>query len=137
MNRRTIMLTRTKTDSARAIPLEGPLLSDALGTLVGTPRHATSSLVFWHGDGGAYLNFSANFRAWRERNGVRFRFHDLRHFFAVSYLREGGYIYALQGILGHASIKTTEGYLQYLTPEQKQRAMRTAGTQAGTGIGGF
>jgi integrase/recombinase XerD len=137
LNRRVITLTRTKTDSARAIPLAGPLLADALGTLAGTPRHATSPLVFWHGDGQPYRNFAANFREWRRRQGVRFRFHDLRHFFAVSYLREGGYIYALQGILGHASIKTTEGYLQYLTPEQKQRAMRTAGTEAGTGVGGF
>ncbi len=137
LNRGVINLSRTKTDAARAIPLEGPLLGKALGTLTGTPRHATSPLVFWHGDGKAYLNFAANFREWRRRNKVRFRFHDLRHFFAVEYLRQGGYIYDLQGILGHASIKTTEGYLKYLTPDQKQRAMRTGGTHPGTGVGGF
>ena len=51
---------------------------------------------------------------------VRFRFHDLRHIFAVNYLRDGGDIYALQQLLGHRSIKTTEAYLDFLTPEQKR-----------------
>lgn len=125
LNRGVISLTRTKTDAPRTIPLDGPLLSDAAGTLAGTPRHTISTLVFWHGDGQPFRNFAANFRAWRQRQKppVRFRFHDLRHFFAVNYLRQGGYIYDLQQILGHASIKTTEIYLKYLTPEQKQHAM--------------
>ena len=126
LNRGVINLSRTKTDAARTIPLDGPLLSDAAGTLGGTPRHPISALVFWHGDGQPFRNFSANFRAWRRRQTppIRFRFHDLRHFFAVNYLRNGGYIYDLQQILGHASIKTTEIYLKYLTPEQKQQSMR-------------
>lgn len=124
LNRGVITLDRTKTDSPRAIPLQGPMLSEAAGTLNGTPRHAITSLAFWHSDGQPYRNFSAQFRAWRGRMGVAFRFHDLRHYFAVMYLRGGGYIYDLQAILGHASIKTTEGYLKYLTPEEKQRAMR-------------
>jgi integrase/recombinase XerD len=51
------------------------------------------------------------------------RFHDLRHFFAVSYLRAGGNIYDLQKTLGHTSIKTTEIYLDFLTPEEQHIAM--------------
>jgi len=137
LNRGVITVGRSKTDLPRAIPLDGPLLAEARGTLAGTPRHSTSALVFWHGDGHPYANFAANFRAWRVREGVRFRFHDLRHYFAVMFLRRGGYIYDLQGILGHASIKTTEVYLKYLTPEEKQRAMRLGGTKPGTSISGF
>lgn len=124
LNRGVVTLSKTKTDSARAVPLSGPLLAKALGTLTGTPRHPTSPLVFWHGDGQPFRNFASQFKEWRTRNGIGFRFHDLRHYFAVMYLRGGGYIYDLQGILGHASIKTTEGYLKFLTPEEKQRAMR-------------
>jgi integrase/recombinase XerD len=56
----------------------------------------------------------------------RFRFHDLRHRFAVDYLRDGGNIYDLQKILGHASIKTTEIYLDYLTPDEQEAAKRPA-----------
>jgi integrase/recombinase XerD len=40
----------------------------------------------------------------------------------VDYLRRGGSIYRLQQILGHKSIKTTEDYLVYLTPEEAERA---------------
>jgi integrase/recombinase XerD len=135
MNRGVITLDRTKTDSPRAIPLSGPLLSDAARTLSGTPRHPVTPLVFWHGDGLPWLNFSANFKQWRDRNKVGFRFHDLRHFFAVMYLRKGGNIYALQRILGHSSIKTTEIYLDYLTPEERIQAMHGPGTETGTEIG--
>ena len=53
---------------------------------------------------------------------MRFRFHDLRHLFAVRYLQSGGSIYILQGIMGHGSVKTTEIYLAYLTPDQQQSA---------------
>lgn len=122
--RKTITLTRTKTDSPRVIPLTGPITEKALGTLDGTPRHITSKLVFWHNDGEAYRNFASNFSSQRETHKIPFRFHDLRHKFAVEYLRHGGNIYDLQQIMGHSSIKTTEIYLNYLTPEEAARAKR-------------
>jgi integrase/recombinase XerD len=46
----------------------------------------------------------------------------LRHRHAVDWLKGGGDIYTLQGRLGHTSIKTTEMYLDYLTPEEVQIA---------------
>ena len=63
---------------------------------------------------------------------IRFRVHDLRHKFAVDYLRAGGNIYTLQQILGHASIKTTELDLDHLTPDEKHTAKYGAGTKVGT-----
>lgn len=53
---------------------------------------------------------------------IRVRFHDLRHIFAIRYLRNGGNIYVLQKHLGHATLRQTEAYLQYLTPEEQARA---------------
>lgn len=50
-----------------------------------------------------------------------FRCYDLRHWYAVDYLRRGGSIYELQQILGHSSIKATEIYLAYLTPSEQGR----------------
>lgn len=47
-----------------------------------------------------------------------FRFHDLRHRYAVDYLKDGGSIYDLQQELGHTSVQTTEIYLRFLTPEE-------------------
>ncbi|MET4483153.1 tyrosine-type recombinase/integrase [Bradyrhizobium sp. F1.13.3] len=60
--------------------------------------------------------------AWAAANGVEFRhfaFHHLRHKFAIEYMRNGGYIYDLQKILGHSTVRQTEEYLKYLTPEQQ------------------
>ena len=39
--------------------------------------------------------------------------HVLRHTFAVCYLHRGGNVRALQGILGHTSLTTTDVYLNY------------------------
>jgi len=39
--------------------------------------------------------------------------HVLRHTFAVNYLHKGGNVRALQAILGHSSLITTEVYLNY------------------------
>ena len=54
--------------------------------------------------------------------GATFTFHDLRHWYAVDYLRSGGSIYDLKWILGHTSIKTTERYLVYLSPDEHEQA---------------
>jgi integrase/recombinase XerD len=55
-----------------------------------------------------------------------FRFHDLRHWFAVEWLRAGRSIYDLQQHLGHSTIATTEMYLEFLTVEEKEKAKRPA-----------
>jgi len=80
-------------------------------------------LVFGREGDTALKNFASRYATWRRKNKVGFRFHGLRHLFAVTYLQRGGDIYDLQRILGHASIKTTELYLDYLTPEERRTAM--------------
>lgn len=53
-----------------------------------------------------------------------FRFHDMRHLYAIEFLRNGGGIYDLKEHLRHSSIKTTEMYLEFLTPEEAEAAKR-------------
>ena len=56
-------------------------------------------------------------------DGVKpFKFHHLRHRYAVDYLKAGGSIYDLQKLLGHSSVKTTEIYLEFLTPTEERAA---------------
>jgi len=43
--------------------------------------------------------------------------HSLRHTYAMRYLRAGGHLVALAGILGHASVTTTQRYLDHLDLE--------------------
>lgn len=117
-------LSKTKTSRPRAVPND----ERAVGTLSGTKKHATSSWVFWRVDGQRYKNISSNFRQLirkliKEKKIKRaFKFHHLRHWFAVDFLRKGGNIYMLQKHLGHTSIRTTEMYLDYLTPEEQHVA---------------
>jgi integrase/recombinase XerD len=114
----------------RAVPLSGA----ALATLRSVPASLTEPWLFHH-DGEPYRNVSSRFRelvksaqksAQQKGEPFRpFRFHDLRHLFAVTHLKRGGGLYDLQQILGHGSIKTTEIYLSFLTPEE------SAGAKAG------
>lgn len=135
LRREAATLTRTKTNRPRSVPLD----ERALGTFSGTPIRLHCPYVFWHGNGSRYMNVATRFakitrsavaRARKERRPLptRFRFHDLRHWFAVDYLRRGGSIYTLKQILGHSTIRTTEGYLDYLTPEEQEACKaQTAG----------
>jgi integrase/recombinase XerD len=98
----------------------------------GLPTYAHKPLLFWHGEGDSYKNFASRFvgivertEAFTKANGVDFRpfrFHDLRHLHAVEWLKDGRSIYDLQIRLGHRSIKTTEMYCTYLTPEEQRAA---------------
>lgn len=111
----SVQLVNTKNGRPRAVPLD----ERAVGTLAGTIPFVGSSYVFWHNQGERYRNVSSRFRVLVKRSGVRpFRFYDLRHWYAVDYLRRGGSIYTLSQILGHSSVKVTEIYLQFLTPEE-------------------
>lgn len=111
------------------------------------PARLNCKWLFWHDDGRPYTSASGNFsqlvswvavRARREAAarakaaGVvpgdadfrGFRFHDLRHLHAVTWLRDGRSIYDLQQRLGHTSVQTTEIYLKYLPREQQLGAKR-------------
>ena len=126
--RREVRLTKTKTSSPRVVPLS----DDALGTILGTPRHPTSPFVFWRGDGERYTNFSGAFRKIAARAGVPFRCHDLRHHFASEFAQRTGDIAALQAILGHKTVAMTMRYSHLMT-EHLHRAMRRYGSAAETG----
>jgi integrase len=127
IQRREIKLTKTKTSSPRVVPLSDA----ALGTLIGTPRHMTSSYVFWHHDGERYSTFANSFSLIARRAGVPFRCHDLRHAFASRFLQATGDIAALQAILGHKTITMTMRYAHMVTSHLHQ-AMANFGTKTGT-----
>lgn len=125
---RAVTLLKTKTNRPRTVPLD----ERAYGTITGTVPHIASVHQFCHHEGQRYANVASRFGAImrravalakkQKREFRRFRFHDLRHWYAVDYLRQGGNIYYLQKILGHGSLKTTELYLRHLTPEQQREA---------------
>ena len=122
----TVIGKRNKLRVIDLVPFEGYESLTALPAFVGKPH------LFWHDKGEPYTSFAPTFNklmnrveAWAKANGIefrRFRFHHLRHRHAVDWLKSGRDIYTLQGRLGHTSIKTTEMYLDYLTPDEIQVA---------------
>ena len=140
LTRGVATIHKTKGSKLRAVPLS----DKAIAILHRQPKSHLSQIVFHRSDGQTMDWVSSQFGATGRRLAhksaqqaaqesaqksaqcrhtfVRFRFHDLRHLFAVQYLQKGGSIYALQGIMGHTSVKTTEIYLAYLTPDQQLRS---------------
>lgn len=128
--RMSASLTLTKGRRAREVPLS----HKALSIIDRQPQFLRSPFVFWRGEGERFKNVDAQFYATVRRVARKmaqsekpfrvFRFHDLRHLFAVETLRkQRASIYQLQQILGHTSVKTTEIYLNHLTPDEAQRAI--------------
>lgn len=100
------------------------------------PRVLGSKLIFCRETGEAFSQAASDFTHLRRgvaarakkqgRDFTPFRFHNLRHLFAVEALHDGMSIYRLSKHLGHSSVKTTEIYLEFLTPEEAARAKEAA-----------
>ncbi|WP_242501318.1 tyrosine-type recombinase/integrase [Komagataeibacter xylinus] len=123
--KRQILLTKTKTSRPRTISWHTPG-GNATGAL---EQGAATGFLYTSGTTGKpFANFSSNhaqiMRRIQRDNPLfrRFGVHDLRHAFAVRWLKEGGNIYRLSRHLGHSSVKVTEqNYLGFLTVEEQER----------------
>lgn len=122
----------TKNGQARGVALN----ADALAVLEGQDHK--QDYVFPSRAGAPYKQASTNWQDAKKRaqkaaqkegwKYTPFRLHDLRHIYAIEYLANGGGLYALQKQLGHSTIRQTEDYLQYLAPEEAEKA-KTAAAQ--------
>jgi integrase len=66
-------------------------------------------------------------RTARDRAGISFRLHDLRHFFASGLIRAGCDVVTVQRALGHASAATTLRTYSHLWPDANDRTRKAAG----------
>jgi integrase/recombinase XerD len=122
---------RGKGNKARTVSLSSP----ASAHISAQPRTLGSDLIFCHEGGLAYANVSSNFsqicRRIEKSNQTfkRFRFHDLRHLYAVRALIGGMDLWTLSRQLGHTSVKVTEhSYLAFLSPEKAEAARKIDGS---------
>lgn len=115
---------RTKTrNSQRRIPMSD-VVKHALREIKAKNYHPEFVFCTAYGkpfdEGHIYWYFS---RAQKKAGlNQHYRFHDLRHTFASHFVMNGGSLYDLQKILGHARFEETQRYA-HLTPEHLAKAI--------------
>ncbi len=121
-----VLLEVTKSGKIRRVPLDKDLW-DALQAHLKT-----------HDDIHVIANRARNAQPVIRRIDVGFHWHwhQLRHTFACRYLEDGGSLQALQLILGHASVKTTEIYARISDRAMFDDAARVGKARRGGTIDG-
>jgi len=93
-----LVVSMTKSSKIRRVPLDPELLAEVR-------THVGKLVPFAEGSPGSFT------RVVRKLSGIAdFHPHRMRHTFACSWLEQGGSLAALQQVLGHASIVTTQRY---------------------------
>lgn len=110
----------TKGGKPRAVPL----FPDLSRTVENWCLENPGPYLFSHGIPPVpYTSFQGFFRLACKRVGLEdLRIHDLRHTFASWWMQEGGDIYVLKSILGHATLQMVERYA-HLDTGAAQRAV--------------
>ena len=104
----------TKSKKCRTIPLSATALSilKSIGGSSGLIFKTSTGLPWKHNNVEHRFKFAVRDAELNDK----IHFHTLRHTFATWFLQRGGNIYLLKLIMGHASVRTTEGYLASLSP---------------------
>jgi integrase/recombinase XerC len=109
-----VLRVRGKGSKERLVPIL-PIVAEALAVYVGSDSAAGGSTPLFRGVRGGRLNAGILQRRVRELRGIlglpeSATPHALRHSFATHLLGEGADLRAIQELLGHASLSTTQGY---------------------------
>lgn len=122
--RREIMLRHTKNKKAQTIPLSSSLETVIKEYIRICRKEAPKTGFLFPNVGDEQMTPSAvgqAFGRYCKRRGVdKSNIHGLRHNFARGWIRNGGNIYALQQIMGHATLDMTRKYVKLFGEDLKQ-----------------
>ena len=93
-----LLVHQTKSGKVRRVPLAPELLAEVR-------RHVGRLVPFAVGSPGSFAKTVC-----RKAGMARFHVHQLRHTFGCQWMDRGGSLGALQQVMGHASIVTTQRY---------------------------
>jgi integrase len=113
-----VEVANTKSKRVRRVPLTPDLLREVRGRVGRLAPYAV-------GSPGSFAERV------RRRSGVEgFHVHQMRHTFACQWLERGGSLAALQQVLGHASIVTTQRYARLTDEAVMREAARLTNARA-------
>ncbi|MCX8254505.1 Site-specific recombinase XerD [Beijerinckiaceae bacterium RH AL1] len=126
LRRREVHLEITKTSSPRRVPLS-VTAADTVRALIEKRGRPASRFLFCKPDGSRVGDPKKGFNAaCRRAQLVDFRFHDLRHTFASWWVQDGGDLYRLSRVLGHATLQMTSRYGHLRTEDLHSELERVA-----------
>jgi len=113
-----------KTRVSRTLPIS-PVTANAVRELV-QARHTAwknDTPVFCSSEGGnmSSFNWGHRLKKYCKMLGLKIRPYDLRHAFAVQFLRNGGHALALQRTLGHTDLTMTKRYVALSNQDLRQQ----------------
>lgn len=112
----------SKTDISRTLPIS-IVTTEAIQQLLASrhPAWGNSVPVFCTCDGTPLRNdtWGDRLEIYAQKLGVKIAPYDLRHAFAVEFLRNGGDVFSLQRIMGHADLSTTQRYVNLIYTDIK------------------
>ncbi|MFD2923873.1 tyrosine-type recombinase/integrase [Halobacillus naozhouensis] len=118
---------KTKNRKPRVLPLSNQVLRLLMELITEVKANFETDYVFVSNFGEPYspTSFRRRVHIYKTRAGIEkpLSAHSLRHQFCRDYILNGGDLFSLQRIAGHASISTTRKYIQFTTEDlQKQHA---------------
>lgn len=128
---------RSKSLVPRTLPVPASLVRSYADYLLEEYRELDSDYVFvnlWGGKVGSPLTYAAVYdlvQRLRQRSGIDFDPHWLRHSYATGLLRSGVPIEVVSSLLGHASVATTSSTYAHLSVADTRAALARAGVLTG------
>lgn len=113
-----------KTRVSRTLPLS-PVTANAIRDLISARHRAwkNSTPVFCSSEGTAMtaIKWGDRLEMYSKSLGLHIRPYDLRHAFALQFLRNGGQAFALQRTLGHTDLTMTRRYVSLTQQDLRQQ----------------
>ncbi|NLO38087.1 MAG: tyrosine-type recombinase/integrase [Ruminiclostridium sp.] len=119
----TIRKENAKTRTERSLPLSSTILDLLARIYKLKPDEWNNSLVFCSCDGLPMhvIMFDKRLSYYSRKAGVKITPYDLRHTFAILYLRNNGNAFTLQKTMGHADLSMTKRYLGISMDDLKEQ----------------